>query len=122
MSPASARPLIAVLIAVLVVRCWAGEDGTAPVTRPTERMVVPDLAGMNPVEAWTKLCAAGLSVGAVKVVARTPEVGPRAGDVVAAAAIRASRPVAGEAVARSQSIELDIDVPRNAVVALRTSC
>ncbi|MGD9571105.1 MAG: PASTA domain-containing protein [Thermoleophilia bacterium] len=115
---------VAMLLAGFVVGCSSGDEraDTATAPGPPERIAVPDLVGLNPEQARTRLCAADLSVGAVEVVARSAEVGRRPGRTVAAAGVRASRPAAGETVDRGASVELDIAAPGLAVIAMRTTC
>lgn len=125
MPPAVARSLIATaLLGALVAGCSSSEDRvrTDAAPRTIERVAVPDVVGANPEEALDQLCGAGLSVGSVKVVARTPEAGRRPGGVLAAARIRATRPAAGATVARGSPIELDMAVPRDGAIAFRNRC
>ncbi len=126
MSSATTRPMIAILLALLVAGCSSGDEGlgaaTAPGPGPGPRIVVPNVVGLNPAQARTRLCAAGLSVGPVRIVARTPEARGSPGEALVAAGVRATRPPAGETVAEGGSIALDMAVPRNTVVALKTTC
>jgi beta-lactam-binding protein with PASTA domain len=114
----SAAAALAVAV-LLTTGCSGGQDPPDPVAR---EVVVPDLVGLDSDAAHRAVCDAGLVIGAVELVDRTlPEV-RRPGKVLAASDVRMMRPPAGARVAAGDAVRLGLAVPRNASVAMRTSC
>lgn len=113
---------IIVMAVVMTAGCSGDSDAVVTAAPPGDDVVVPDLVGLGPEDATATLCAAGLSVGEVSVVARTPPVraGPEA--ALAASGIRSTRPGAGASVAAGRPIDLRIVVPGDAAVLVRKAC
>lgn len=97
----------------------AGPDGGAP---PAERVAVPDVVGLTAAAAVARLCDAGLTVGAIEVVARTPAVRGRPGRAAGASRVRGTSPGAGVALPGGHFVDLRVSAPRNAAVLVRTVC
>lgn len=112
------------LVVGVMVGC-SGEADTAVTTSSpprVEEVAVPDLVGLGPDEALARLCAAGLAIRQVRVVERTPEVGPRPSAALAASRVLGTEPAAGRRVTAGQDIDLRFSVPENAVLATPDHC
>ena len=119
MRPGAAAAAALAVVALLTTACSGGQDSPDALARD---VVVPDLVGLDPDAAYRAACDAGLVIGAVEVVDQTlPEV-RRPGGVLAASDVRMTRPPAGARVAAGGAIRLGLAVPRNASVAMRTTC
>lgn len=98
--------------ALLAAGCSGGEQET--------QVVVPDVVGLTPDAAVTRLCAAGLVPNVVAVVDPSlPEARPRA---ALSSAVRATQPAAGARVPTGVRVQLSVAVPGNAAIAFRTAC
>jgi len=104
--------------------CSGDEDaaGTAPGPPERNEVSVPDLVGLNPEQAVARLCSAGLSIGDVAVVERTPEVGRRPAAALAASRVRGTEPGPGRSVPVGTGIDLRISLASNAALAFQVSC
>ncbi|WP_217913430.1 PASTA domain-containing protein [Miltoncostaea marina] len=129
MSRAAARALAAIIAVPVAVTLAAGcssdgggDAGPDDAPPPAERVAVPDVAGLTPAAAVELICDAGLTVGAVEVVARTPEVRGRAGRAGARMRVRSTTPAAGVALPAGHFVDLGVAVPRNAAIVVRAAC
>jgi hypothetical protein len=123
MAGAATRLVVATLAVAAAAGCssggGAGPDDASP---PAGRVTVPDVVGLDPARAVARLCDAGLTVGAVDVVARTPPARRRPGRVAVVGRVRTTNPAAGVVLPGGHFVDLGIAVPRDAAVALRTVC
>ncbi len=112
--------VLAVVLLAVIPGC-SGDDAADTAPPPRQDRAVPNLVGLRPGDAVTRLCAAGLSVGTVTVVARTAEV-RQPGLAHAASRVRGTTPGAGAPVPEGATVDLRLAIPRNAAIVFRNAC
>lgn len=116
--PLTLRTATGLALAIVALGgCSGGGDRGAP----TQGVEVPDVAGLHITPALDRLCGAGFTIGAVRLIDRGPPAGSRS---VALERIRvvATVPPAGTRLAAGSPVGLRLAAPRDAGVDISAVC